>query len=140
MSERALRAVSEHESGFNCAQSVLRVFCEKYGLNANAASALACGLGGGVRCGEICGAASGAVLVIGLRYGQRDASDQEAKKHCAEQTKQFLSAFRQQCGALRCADLLDGLSSGTPEQEQQRRMICGNCIRTAAELLEEMEY
>ncbi|MEA5039357.1 MAG: C-GCAxxG-C-C family protein [Clostridiaceae bacterium] len=141
MSERSERAVAEHGRGFNCAQSVLRMFCEDYGLNARDAAALACGLGGGARCGELCGAASGAVLAIGLRYGQREAEDQEGKRHCAEETKRFLEAFQERCGALRCADLLGKLyGERTPAQEQQRGVLCGGFIRMAVELLEEMGY
>ena len=55
--------------GYNCSQSVLSAFSKKYGMSKDQSLSIACGLGGGMRIGEICGAVSGAVLVIGLRYG-----------------------------------------------------------------------
>ena len=59
-------ATKLHESGFNCAQSVLCA-CGKYtGLDDKTALALSAGFGGGARCGEICGALSGAIMVLGL--------------------------------------------------------------------------
>ena len=48
-------------SGFNCAQSVIAVFCEKYGMDKETALKISGGLGGGFRSGDICGAVSGMV-------------------------------------------------------------------------------
>ncbi|MDR3278782.1 MAG: C-GCAxxG-C-C family protein, partial [Oscillospiraceae bacterium] len=62
MSERTDLARAYHEGGFNCAQAVLGAFCGDYDLDAETALRLACPLGGGMRCGEVCGALSGALL------------------------------------------------------------------------------
>ena len=54
-----------HESGHNCAQSVFCSCREYTGIDDKTALAISGGFGGGVRCGEICGALSGAVMAIG---------------------------------------------------------------------------
>lgn len=141
MSKRSDRAVAAHKSGFNCAQSVLLAFCDRYEIDERMAAGVASALGGGLRCGEVCGAASGAALVIGLKYGQRDAADQQSKAHCNEEIKRFMFAFGEKCGAVRCADLLGELyGAPTPEQELRRGAMCDGFIRTAVELLEGMGY
>ena len=48
-------AIAYHNSGCNCAQSVLAALQEETGLDENTAKRVAAGFGGGVRCGEICG-------------------------------------------------------------------------------------
>ena len=92
----------------NCAQSVLMAFCESYGLDSTMATKLASGLGGGLgRKGEICGAANGACLVLGLETGSReDIPENEKKKYVYDRIQEFLDAFRQQCGAVTCRDLI----------------------------------
>ena len=44
-----------HNRGCNCAQSILAAFHEEMGLTEAQCLALAGGLGGGMRCGSICG-------------------------------------------------------------------------------------
>ncbi len=53
-------AIAYHNSGCNCAQSVLAALQEETGLDENTAKRVAAGFGGGVRCGEICGSITGA--------------------------------------------------------------------------------
>jgi C_GCAxxG_C_C family probable redox protein len=67
MSVREARALKLFSDGnkYNCAQAVLGAFCEESGLDINIAFKLANGFGGGIRCGETCGAVSGAVMAIG---------------------------------------------------------------------------
>ena len=75
-SEKAAELFSQ---GFNCAQSVFAVFAEKYGISQELALKIGCGFGGGMRNAEICGAVSGALMVLGLKYGHYIAEDNEQK-------------------------------------------------------------
>ena len=107
-------AVRLHGEGFNCAQCVLSA-CGKYtGLDRACALSLACGFGGGVRCGEICGAISGAVMAIGASEPAAGAGDREAMTRVAALTKRCTGAFREKYGNLRCLDLK---RSGVPCDE-----------------------
>lgn len=53
-----------HESGFNCAQSVLAVFAEDYGMPLKLALKLASPFGGGMRMAATCGALTGALMAL----------------------------------------------------------------------------
>lgn len=132
-------------SGFNCAQSVLAVFCEKYGLPRETALKAASGLGGGMRCGEICGAVSGGVLVIGLKYGQNLAGDIQTKELCNKKTAEFLRLFSQRNKSVVCRDILgidifkgDGMAKA--KEKGLFSTVCVNMIVSAVELLEDMGY
>jgi hypothetical protein len=72
MKEKIEKALEFFDGDLNCAQSVVAMFCEKYGLNFEMAMKLSCGMGGGFRSGEICGAAAGGVDGAGaVRRAQR---------------------------------------------------------------------
>ncbi len=94
-----------HACGFNCAQSVLAALGSYTGLDEKTALAVSGGFGGGVRCGEICGAASGAVMALGLAFPYADEEDGEAKKKIAKLTMRMNRDFIQTFGCIRCQDL-----------------------------------
>lgn len=131
------------DSGFNCSQSVVAVFCEKYGVSQEVALKMSSGFGGGVRFGEICGAASGAVLVIGLKYGQYKAEDKEAKSNCNLETVNFLNEFRNRNKSIVCRDILGYDISITYGMEQAQaknlfKTVCVDMVISAVNILEGM--
>jgi len=132
-------------NGFNCAQSVLAVFCEAYGLNRETALKVACGLGGGVRSGEICGAVSGAVIVIGLKYGHCQPEDTESKANCYAKTVEFLNIFKEKNGCITCREIL-GYDISTKEGMEQAKnknlfkATCTGMVKSAVSILEELGY
>lgn len=98
-------AVEYHNKGFNCSQSVL-CSCKEYtGMDEKTLLAVSGGFGGGVRCGEICGAVTGGVMAIGLCNPYNDCTDTQAKEHIAVLTREFIGKFREKYGCLRCNDL-----------------------------------
>ena len=143
MSMRSQAATALFGNGFNCAQSVLSVFSQDYGLDSATAAKLACGLGGGIRCAEVCGAVSGAVLAIGLKSGQARLEDKDDKQACYALTKEFIARFRLDHGSIVCRDLL-GYDISSPEgyaQAEQANLFnttCVDIVRQAVLLLEEM--
>lgn len=132
-------------SNFNCAQSVLSVFCERYGLDRKMALKLASGLGSGFRSGEVCGAVSGAVLVIGLKYGQSISEDSDTKINCNRKTEEFIQAFRLRYGDITCRGIL-GCDISTPDGREKAmkgnlfNTVCAEKVGQAVELLEELGY
>ena len=67
--------------GFNCAQAVLLAFSDLTGLEQDTAARLASSFGGGLgRMREVCGAVSGASMVLGLLKGYSDPKDADAKR------------------------------------------------------------
>ena len=67
------------ESKFNCAQSVFASFSEELGLDEKQALKIGGCFGSGMRKGEVCGACTGALMVLGLKYGQNEVGDIENK-------------------------------------------------------------
>jgi C_GCAxxG_C_C family probable redox protein len=56
-------------SGYNCAQAILYAFGPDLGLDGETALKVATGLGAGMgRRGEVCGAVTGGILALGLKY------------------------------------------------------------------------
>ena len=143
MDSKSEFATTQLAGGLGCAASVLLSFCEDYGLDSKKAARLACGLGGGCASGEICGAVSGAILVVGLKFGQETAEDMDAKTECRSHVKRFIEIFRENNNALTCRDLL-GCDHTTEEgfavYLEKRGTVCPALVKSAVEILEELGY
>lgn len=120
------KATEMHESGFNCAQSVLCACGEYTGLDEKTALAISGGFGGGVRSGEVCGAISGAVMAIGMTVQYTDTSDAETKAKIAQLAKSCVESYKEKYGCVRCAEL------------KQAGISCAGLIEYGAKLAEEM--
>ena len=90
--------------GFNCAQSVLAAFAERFGITASVALRIAAPFGAGMaREGEVCGALTGALMVLGLEYG----SDRpEGKEEMYRLAHEFMQQFKKRHGTVLCRRLL----------------------------------
>ena len=75
--DQALQLFSEH---FHCSQAVLAAFAPECGLSHEQALKLGACFGSGMRKGEVCGACTGALMVLGLLYGQSDKTDLESRQ------------------------------------------------------------
>ena len=132
--ERVEIAMNSHKKGNNCGQSVLLAYRDLTGLTEAQCLALATGFGGGMRCGSICGALSGAIMVLGTQY---PATDAESKKRSVALTKGMVERYRQQFGYINCRELLAEKDiHGTPiAEELMHGNHCGVMICSAVELL-----
>lgn len=137
-------ALGAFDHGYNCAQSVFAAYAPTLGMDEQTAARVAAAFGGGIaRTGGICGALSGALMVIGLRHGATSPEDQVAKQHCYEVAQELIRRFNQEQGATCCRDIL-GLDFGTPEGQAAAKArdvhhtVCPGCVRTAARLLDEL--
>jgi C_GCAxxG_C_C family probable redox protein len=136
------QAVQTFKEGFNCSQSLLSAFGERFGLERKLALKLGSGFGGGIAAGgDICGALSGAIMALGLKYGSAEV-DKTAKAEMYRKTRLLEEEFKLRTGSLYCRDLL-GFDLSTPEGQQKAKVPgsferCDEFVRIAAELLEEM--
>lgn len=110
-------------SGKNCAQKVLGACCRQIGLDPETAIRLTAFLGGGLRRGEVCGAAVSALLALGMAYGD------ENNRTCTK-SLEFLDAFTARYSALRCRDL-------TGPNGEYRSSLCPGIIAWTTAYLEE---
>ena len=132
------KAVQYYEGGYLCSQAVLAAYAEEYGLTEEQALKLGTCLGAGMRKGEVCGACTGALMVLGLMH-----NDPKNRKAAYENTVRFLNGFRDANGSYLCNDLL-GCDVRTPEGVQYARdhhlftEFCPKMVESAVEILEEI--
>jgi C_GCAxxG_C_C family probable redox protein len=142
--DRVDRAVSSLKEGFNCAQSVLSTYSKLFGLDQELALKVAQAFGGGMaRMGHICGAVSGAFMVIGLKHGKLRAEDDEAKEKTYEIVREFVKRFKSLHGSIMCKDLL-GYDLDIPEEREEveeKRIFdtrCPELVKSGVEILEKL--
>ena len=132
------QAVRCYDNGYLCSQAVPAAYAEQYGLAAEQALKLGTCLGMGMRKGEVCGACTGALMVLGLAHG-----DPKNRKAAYERSERFLNAFREENGSYLCNDLL-GCDVRTPEGVQyalDRRLFtefCPKMVASAVGILEDI--
>lgn len=148
MSERVERAVELFKSGFNCSQSVFAAFAGEFGMDEETALKVSAGLGGGVgRAREVCGAVSGAAMLVGFKYGATDGYDAEAKQRCYQVVQQIIAKFKENNPSIVCRELL-ALNEGentnpTPEartQQYYQKRPCVQLVEDAARAVEEVLF
>lgn len=94
------------KEGFDCSQIVLAAVADKLGITKEHAYAVASCFGIGMAQGGTCGAASGAVMAIGIRYGNVRSGDLKTKSEVFAKRDEFIRRFQQMNGKVRCPDLL----------------------------------
>lgn len=143
--EKAERAKGLFKNGYNCSQSVLGVWAEELGLDFNTAMKISQSFGGGMgRLREVCGACSGAFMVLGMKYGTENSKDFEAKKFLYEKVQKFAARFKEENNfdSIICRDMLGltGTSKFVPAErtsEYYKKRPCVELVCLAAGLLDE---
>ena len=135
------QAMTLFQQGFNCSQAVCAAYAPSLGLSHELALKIAAGFGGGMgRSGEVCGAVTGAIMVIGLKTGPIEAADAAAKENAYALTHQVIEQFADRHGSILCRELL-GCDIGQPEGLQHAReaqlftRLCPQFVRAAAEIV-----
>ena len=131
--------------GYNCSQSVFTAFCDRFGIDEEAAKKISAGLGGGVgRQREVCGAVSGAAMVLGCIAAPTDGSDSEGKAKNYELVRVFSDRFRERHTSIVCREILadkvknKGARPDERTAEYYKNRPCLKAVEDAAEILTEM--
>lgn len=133
------------DAGYNCAQIVSTRFASKYGMDSRELKRLTCGFGGGMRKGEVCGAVSGATLVVGMKYGNENAKEVDKKKKCHDKTIEYENHMIKKTQSLICKDYL-GCDISEEEgyeyaiQNNLFNIICPKMIFESIQTLIELGY
>ncbi len=136
-----------HERGYGCAQAVLATYSADFGLDEWLALRLATGFGSGMgRMCEVCGALTGAFMVIGMKYG-KEKTDGTRYGTETETTyrlvAQLANDFKQRNGTIYCRelighDLMDPVERAKVVDLGLFKTTCRKCILDAVELLEQI--
>ncbi len=120
--ERAAALRNHPDIHYNCAQSVLVAFADRMGYTEEQAFQLGAHLGAGARHGSICGALSGALIVLGaLGYGEGEAIE-------------MLKNFRQSHGDTDCRVLL----RTSLERGEEKKCHCDGLVIEMAAVIESL--
>jgi len=130
--------------GFNCCQAVLSTYGVEFGIEEEKALKIASGFGAGIAyMGDICGAVTGAFMVLGLKYGRNKVEDEKAKEKTYELIQKFIRKFKTKNGSIKCNDLL-GVDVGSTEglkiahDEGKFSTICPAMVRDSASIVERL--
>ena len=123
---RQEKALKYFADGFHCSQAVFASFADRCGITEEQALRIGACFGSGMRKGEVCGACSGALMVLGSLYGQHDLSDTESRQVANEVNDRM------------------GYDISTPEGRESARKknlfreLCPQMVANAVAVLEEI--
>lgn len=144
--ERSTVAMDMLMKGYNCAQSILYAFRGESGLPEETVLKISSGLGAGMgRKGEVCGAVTGGILVLGMRHGWVANDDRTARETTYAKTQELMSQFALKHGSCICRDLLKGCDLTTEEGQRSFEggdylaAICSKCVQSVVEILEQIK-
>jgi C_GCAxxG_C_C family probable redox protein len=109
-------------------------------LDGETALKVATGLGAGMaRRGEVCGALTGGILVLGLKYGRGGQQARSATEETYQKTLELMARFEKKHGSCLCRVLVEGCDLRTAEGQQFFKehdllhKTCVGCVQTVVE-------
>ncbi|MFX1394502.1 MAG: C-GCAxxG-C-C family protein [Promethearchaeota archaeon] len=136
-------AISCFKKGFSCSQAILSTYGRQFDLNHELALKISTAFGGGMAMGKVCGAVTGAFMVIGLKYGRIKIDEEGAKEKTYELVREFVNRFKARNGAIICKKLLN-CNPSTPEGRRFAKeknlftTLCPKFVQDSAEIIEEI--
>lgn len=142
--EYASKAKKLFLDGYNCSQAVALAFNDLMKMDEKTLICLSSSFGGGMgRLREVCGAVTGAFMVLGVLYGFDKSDKRDKKGEHYERIQEFAHKFGKENGSYICRDLL-GLSEEEKDfrpsertKEYYNNRPCPDKVYNAAFLLAE---
>ena len=134
--EKALAAF-----GLGCAQHVFGEFAPQFGIDRQTALRIASLFGSGMFEGASCGAVVGALMAIGLKYGQGDDPDPEKQEILLQKGAEFKARYKEKYGSCICREILGHKIPEELEQieaENKFVTICSHAISDACSICAEI--
>ena len=131
-------AVQLFADGYMCSQAVFAAFSEELDLPKEQALKIGACFGSGMRKAEVCGACTGALMALGLKYGESKAESNEA-------CERFLDEFEKENGSFICRDLLNcdiSTKEGVEHALENNlfKEVCPLMVESAAKIAEEIIF
>jgi C_GCAxxG_C_C family probable redox protein len=128
------------DEGYNCSQSVLLTMAEHWKCKNELIPKVATAFGGGMgRCGSVCGALTGGLMAIGIKYGTNEPS-LEKRSRAYKLAEALYHRFEKENGTVMCRALI-GLDLSDAEQRkkaQEEHVFDKKCtvfVKSAVEIL-----
>ena len=129
--------------GYDCSQVVLSYFAERLGITEEMANKVSACFGGGMMHGDTCGAFTGAIMAVGLKYGHCDVEHMGQKDIMNAKRAEFLQKFQEKYGVCSCKGLL---KHDIADPEGMQKILeegllfdfCPEIVRDTIEILNEV--
>jgi C_GCAxxG_C_C family probable redox protein len=143
-SASALAASKKYSDGYRCSEAVLTSYGARVGLNRNLSMKIGCAFGGGLGSrGEVCGAVTASIIILGLKHGRTDKNDSDKRIKTDRQVQKFLKKFKLKNKHIRCNELI-GFDRSTPKGHDIAaaagvfKKLCPKFVKDAGIILEEL--
>ena len=130
-------ALEAFGTGLDCSQLVFAEFATQLGMDRETALMTAASFGGGMWEGETCGAVTGALMALGLKYGHTDSTDPGQKNIMMAKGMEFKKRFAERNGSCICRDLLGYKIPEDMESimaENKFGTVCCHMVSSACEI------
>lgn len=140
--EKTLNAFNDN---LNCAQAIVATYGPDLGLEREHCIKIASGFGAGIAYRqEICGAVTGAIMVLGMKFGTTN-SDPESKKIPYDYARKFIKQFESIHETVQCRELLGmdiSTESGLKAAKESGifKSRCSLFVRDAVEILDNLFF
>lgn len=130
--DRVDNSIKYFKEGYNCAESILKAM----GHEPNIATAFGAGIS---RKGSVCGAITGGILVINLKYGRNSAKEDKEKVY--KVALEYIDEFEKEFGCIICYDLI-GCDLKTSDGQKRYKDLnlfdekCQKFVRRTIEMLQ----
>jgi C_GCAxxG_C_C family probable redox protein len=138
-------AAQKMTEGYNCAQAIFYAHCEDFQFDKDLALKIASGFGAGMgRKGEVCGAVSGGIMVLGFKHGSAEKDNHSAKETTYAKTRELIDLFQKRHGTIICLDLLKGCDLMTEQGQKQFKendlldRTCKPCVESVVQILDKI--
>lgn len=142
MSSQSNNSVECFNDGFNCAQAVFASHCEDFNVNKELAFRIAGTFGGGMgHNGQTCGAVTGALMLLGLKYGKFKIDDVTSKDIAYNYVTNYINDFKNKHGTINCIELIN-YDLGIKEELIKAResgvfkTVCPMLVKDSVEIVE----
>lgn len=143
-SSSAKGASKRFSEGCRCSEAILAEYGAGFGLAPDLAMKIGCAFGGGLgSTGDVCGAVTASIMVLGLKHGRTNKDDAARRIAADGKVKEFLERFKRKHKHHRCNDLV-GFDRSTPEGHDKAaaagvfKKLCPGYVEDAARILEEL--
>lgn len=132
--EKVNEALSRHNRGYNCSQSVACTFCEEMGIDEETMFRITEGMGLGMGSMDgTCGAIGAAAILAGLKNSTVHLDHPDSKAVSYKAARKCLNDFKELNGSVTCREL-KGIETGTVLR------ACNDCIADAVRIIEKELY
>lgn len=142
--DRVNKALAMMNKYGSCCTGVLATYSEELGMDVELAARLGLGMAGGIgSLGHVCGAVSGAAMVISLKTAEiNNLLDMKTALKTTDTVKEFITRFEAKHKSIQCR-VLTGYDLSTMEAKQKAMkenafVNCPTYVTDAVKILEEM--